>query len=217
MFHTNETKEMVLDKIKHQMHSQYPVYDDQNKKLLGVVLLKQIVFEIKEDDFDYKKFIHQPNYIPEDTSAYDALQYFKKKRINYAVVTDKFGHIEGILSLNDILEALAGNADDFALDEATIIQREDGSWLVDGQYLFADFLHYFDMEDFMGEYSFNTMSGLILEELENIPKVGEKIKWNGFEFEVVDFPVLHQISSWVKNSIQALKQMEREYLNFHNV
>jgi putative hemolysin len=186
MIHTNETKDAIAEKIKHNMHSLYPVYDDANKYLLGVVRLKEIVFEIHKEDFNYKQFIQKPNYIPESVTAYDALNYFKKKRINHAVVTDEFGHLEGMLSLNDILEALAGNADDFARDEPNIMEREDGTWLVDGQYSFADFLHYFEMEDFIGEYNFNTISGLILEELRNIPHQGEKFTWNGFEFEVID-------------------------------
>jgi putative hemolysin len=57
---------------------------------------------------------------------------------------------------------------------------------VDGQYVFADFLHYFDMEDFMAEYTFNTLSGLILEQTQQIPTEGDKIRWNNFEFEIID-------------------------------
>ena len=62
----------------------------------------------------------------------------------------------------------------------------DGTWLVDGQYSFYDFLEYFDMEDLYAEHDYNTLSGLILEILERVPKTGEKLKWLDFEFEIVD-------------------------------
>jgi len=186
MIHVDDTPEIILGKIKTEMHSNYPVYDDRKKYLVGVIHLKDIVFEITKPGFQLKPYIQKPNYIPENVSSYDALQLFKKKKINFAVVTDEFGHLEGVLSLNDILEALAGNADDFDYDEPAILLRDDGTWLVDGQYSFADFLHYFDMEDMIGDYDFNTVGGLILDELKNIPRVGEKIKWAGFEFEVMD-------------------------------
>lgn len=182
----NDTTEIILNKIKSEMHTVYPVYNDKKRLLVGEVRLKEIVFEVTKPDFDYKKFIHKPNYIPENASAYDALHYFKTKKLNFAIVTDEFGHLEGVITLNDILEALAGNADDFDFDEPNITQRDDGTWLVDGQYSFADFLHYFDMEDMIGDYDFNTVGGLILDELKSIPHQGEKINWNGFEFEVID-------------------------------
>ncbi len=182
----NDSKETILDKIKNEMHTVYPVYNDKKRQLVGEIRLKEIVFEITKPDFDYKRFVHKPNYIPEKASAYDALQYFKTKKLNFAIVTDEFGHLEGVITLNDILEALAGNAEDFDFDEPSIIQREDGTWLIDGQYSFADFLHYFDMEDLIADYDFNTVGGLILDELKNIPQTGEKIKWSGFEFEVMD-------------------------------
>jgi putative hemolysin len=186
LINTTDTREEIIEKIKDAMHSVYPVYDEVNKKVVGVIQLKQIFLKITESDFNLNHFTHSASYLPENSSAYDALHYFKQKKINYAIVTDEFGHAEGIITLNDILEALAGNAEDFDFDEPGINQRDDGTWLVDGQYVFADFLHYFDMEDFMAEYTFNTLSGLILEQTQQIPTEGDKIRWNNFEFEIID-------------------------------
>ena len=75
---------------------------------------------------------------------------------------------------------------DVDLEEAEIVERSDGTWLVDGQYNFYDFLEYFDMEDLYAEHDYNTLSGLILEILERVPKTGEKLSWLNFEFEIVD-------------------------------
>lgn len=186
LINITDTREEIIEKIKEAMHSVYPVYDEAIKKVVGVIQLKQIFLKITEPDFNLNNFTHSASYLPENSSAYDALHYFKQKKINYAIVTDEFGHAEGIITLNDILEALAGNAEDFDFDEPGINQRDDGTWIVDGQYVFADFLHYFDMEDFMAEYTFNTISGLILEQTQQIPKEGDRIRWNNFEFEIID-------------------------------
>lgn len=186
MIHADFTNQEIIQTISSDMHSVYPVYDDNKQDITGIIKLKEVVMEVHNKDFQLSQFIREPHYIPETASAYDALQNFKDNKIHYALITDEFGHVDGLISLNDILEALVGNATDFDFDEPAITQREDGTWLIDGQYPFADFLHYFEMEDFIQEYDFNTVSGLLLDELKNIPKVGDKVIWNDYKFEVID-------------------------------
>ena len=106
--------------------------------------------------------------------------------MHYALVTDEHGVFQGIITLNDILEALVGDAADFYEDEFKLVAREDGSWLVDGHYSLHDFLTYFDLDDLTTDYDVTTVSGLIMTELGNIPKTGEKLIWNKLEFEVID-------------------------------
>ena len=118
-------------------------------------------------------------------SVYNALEQFKQARVKYGIVTDEFGGIQGIVTLKDIMEGLIGQVPDVG-EEAEIVERSDGTWLVDGQYNFYDFLEYFDMEDLYAEHDYNTLSGLILEILERVPKTGEKLSWLNFEFEIVD-------------------------------
>jgi putative hemolysin len=83
------------------------------------------------------------------------------------------------------MEGLIGQVPEVG-EEQEIIQREDGSWLVDGQFSFYEFLEYFDMEDLYNEHDYNTLSGLILEILERVPRTGEKLRWLNFKFEIVD-------------------------------
>jgi putative hemolysin len=155
--------------------------------VVGVVLLKDIftAFE-KNEQFDLKTITKEPVYLIEHTSAYKALENFKKTKVHYALVTDEYGVFQGIITLNDILEALVGDAADFYEDEFKLVAREDGSWLVDGHYSLHDFLTYFDMDELINDYDVTTVSGLIMTELGNIPKVGEKLIWNKFELEVID-------------------------------
>ena len=109
----------------------------------------------------------------------------KEKQIQYALVSDEFGTVIGIITLKDILEALVGTILD-PHEEPDIIQRQDGSCLVNGQSSFYDFLTYFKKAELYSQYDYNTVSGLILDQLGHIPKTGELVEWHNFSFEVVD-------------------------------
>jgi len=128
----------------------------------------------------------EPVYLIEHTSAYKALDIFKKTKVHYAIVTDEYGITQGMITLNDILEALVGDASDFYHEEFQLVAREDGTWLVDGHYSLHDFLTYFDLDELINDYEVTTVSGLIMTELSYIPKQGEKLIWNLFELEVID-------------------------------
>jgi putative hemolysin len=130
--------------------------------------------------------LKEPVYFIEHTSAYKALEVFKKSRVHYALIVDEHGVFQGIITLNDILEALVGDASDFYDEEFQLVAREDGSWLVDGHYSLHDFLTYFDMDEHINDYDVTTVSGFIITELGNIPKQGQKLIWNKLEFEVID-------------------------------
>lgn len=177
----------IKDKVLDELHSFYPVCEDNLDDVEGIVLLKDLFVSFeKGGEFDLKKITKEPVYFIEHTSAYKALENFKISKVHYALVTDEHGVFQGIITLNDILEALVGDAADFYEDEFKIVAREDGSWLVDGHYSLHDFLTYFDMDDLIGDYEVTTVSGLIVTELGIIPKQGQKLIWNKLEFEVID-------------------------------
>lgn len=173
-------------KVLDELHSVYPVCEDNLDEVVGVVLLKDLFASFEKGKFDLRAITKEPVYFIEHTSAYKALEIFKKTKVHYALVTDEHGMIQGIITLNDILEALVGDASDFYEEEFQLIAREDGTWLVDGHYSLHDFLTYFDMDDLINDYDVTTVSGLIMTELSYIPKVGEKLIWNKMELEVVD-------------------------------
>jgi putative hemolysin len=177
-----ETKEKVLE----ELHSVYPVCEDNLDNIVGVVLLKDLFANFEKGKFDLKAIAKEPVYFIEHTSAYKALEIFKTTKVHYAFVTDEYGVLQGIITLNDILEALVGDAAEFYEEEFQLVSREDGTWLVDGHYSLHDFLTYFDMDDLINDYDVTTVSGLIMTELSYIPKVGEKLIWNKMELEVID-------------------------------
>ena len=182
----DESYEELKTKILNELHSVYPVCSENLDEVIGVVLLKDLFANIEKGDFDLQKIMIDPVYFIEHTSAYKALENFKKSKVHYALVTDEYGIFQGIITLNDILEALVGDAADFYDEEFQLVVREDGSWLVDGHYSLHDFMTYFDLDDMLNDYEVTTVSGLMITELGSIPKQGDKLIWNKLEFEVVD-------------------------------
>lgn len=182
--HSNkiEVKEFMLK----ELHSIYPVFGDNYDDIVGVVNLKNIFAHFEQENFNLAEIMTDAPFLMEHTTAYKALENFKKTGIHYAFVTDEYGIFQGIITLNDILEALVGDASEFYKDDFHLVEREDGTWLVDGHYSLHDFLTYFDLDELINDYEVTTVSGLIMTELSHIPKEGEKLIWNKFELEVVD-------------------------------
>ncbi len=182
----DDTLEEIKEKVLHELHSVYPVCKENLDEMVGIVLLKDLFVGFDKGGFNLNDIIKEPVYFIEHTTAYKALENFKKSKIHYALVTDEYGIFQGIITLNDILEALVGDAAEFYEDDFKLIAREDGTWLVDGHYSLHDFLTYFDLDELTTDYDVTTVSGLIMTELGNIPETGEKLIWNKLEFEVID-------------------------------
>jgi putative hemolysin len=179
-------KDAVKESMLEELHSIYPVFNKNYDDIVGVANLKSIFATIDNPDFSLLNIITDPPFMMEHTTAYTALEQFKKTGIHYAFVSDEYGSFQGVITLNDILEALVGDAAEFYKDDFQLIEREDGSWLVDGHYSLHDFLTYFELDDLISDYDVTTVSGLIMTELSHIPKQGEKLRWNHFELEVID-------------------------------
>lgn len=175
----------IREKIEENLFNIYPVANGKFDNIEGVVYLKDLFGRIDESDFSLSQVIRPAEFVPENQSVYNALEQFKQDRVKYGIVTDEFGGIQGIVTLKDIMEGLIGQVPGTD-DDLEIVQRTDGTWLVDGQYSFYDFLEYFDLVDLYPEHDYNTLSGLILEILERVPKVGESLVWLDFNFEIVD-------------------------------
>ncbi len=182
----NADKNHVRDLMLKELHSVYPVYNENHNDIVGVVNLKNIFANFENTSFDLAEIMTEAPYLMEQTTAYKALEHFKTSGIHYALVSDEYGDFEGIITLNDILEALVGDASDFYKEDFKLVAREDGTWMVDGHYSLHDFLTYFELDELINDYEVNTVSGLIMTELSFIPKEGQKLVWNNFELEVLD-------------------------------
>ena len=183
------TEDEIIKTIESTIFEQYPVVDGDIDHVVGVLSIKDYVTALRKDkNLDLKKMMKEAHYVHENMSIYTVLEYMKSERIHRALVCDEFGGLEGIISLKDIFDALVGNmAPQELMKEPDIIARKDGEgWLVDGQCSIYDFLSHFNLGENMEDYDFSTVGGLLLENLQHVPKSGEKTEWQGFSFEVAD-------------------------------
>lgn len=177
--------ESIRQKLKTHVYTVYPVACGELDRIAGVVYLKDLFGRIDSPDFQLESFVQPVSYFPENQSVYNTLEHLKKGHIKCGLVTDEFGSIQGIVTLQDMIDALLGEITE-QYEEPAIVCREDGSLLVDGQCSFYEFLGYTHLECLYPEYEYNTISGLILTILEHIPQCGEKLVWHTLELEIVD-------------------------------
>ena len=115
-----------------------------------------------------------------------------------------------MITLNDILEAIVGDVPQTGQEEYEITERHDGSYLVDAQITFYDFLSHFEKTEWMneGDQEFDTVAGFVLHQLKRIPKTGDTFNWRGFEFEIIDMDgqridkLLVKISEELKDNME---------------
>jgi putative hemolysin len=207
-FNLDDSEEKIKEKIFQEPHSVYPICDDDIDNLKGIVSIKDLY--ISPDNTLFKEIMKPALFVPENNSAYQLLEKFKQTEQHSCFIVDEYGTILGMVTLNDILEAIVGEMPQPDFSNYEIQKRDDGSYLVDGQIPFYDFLSYFEKADWLneGEHDFDTLAGFILHELEHIPRAGEKFDWKGFKFEVVDMDG-HRIDKvLVKISPEIREEME---------
>mgnify|MGYP001342078553 FL=1 len=185
-FNLDDNEDKIKEKIHQEPHSAYPICDGEIDNIKGVVSIKDLY--ISPDNTLFKEIMQPALFIPENNSPYQVLEKFKESKIHSAFIVDEYGSILGLLTLNDILEAIVGDIPQQDVPDYEIVEREDGSFIVDGQIPFYDFLTRFEKTEWMneGEHDFDTLAGFVLHELERIPKTGDKLSWKGFTLEIID-------------------------------
>ena len=206
-FNLDDNEEMMKEKIMREPHSLYPICDGEVDNIKGVVSIKDLY--VTNDATLFKHILKPALFVPENNTAYQVLEKFKQSGIHTCFIVDEYGTVLGILTLKDLLEAIVGDMPQDDLQDYEIIEREDGSFLIDAQLPFYDFLTRFEKAEWMneGEQEFDTLAGFILHELERIPKTGDKMEWKGFTIEIVDMDghridkVLVHISTDLRNEM----------------
>lgn len=178
----------VRQKISAEKHSAYPVCKENDiDKIVGIVLLKDLFAASIEEDFDLKDYVKEPLYLTESTYAYKLLEKFKNERMHYGIVVDEYGSTQGIVTMDDVVDAIIGDVTEHNQDEYQITPRDENSWFVDGQYSFMEFLHYFDIEqdeEYTGD--FVTIAGYFIHKLEILPDIGDTLAIDSYKLEVID-------------------------------
>src|SRR5436189_1050709 len=140
-FNLDDNEDKMKQKIIDQPHSIYPICDGDIDQLRGVVSIKDMY--ITDDLTAFKDMMQSALFVPENNSAYQVLEKFRESKIHSAFIVDEYGSILGMIELNNILEAIVGDIPQPDLEDYEIKKRDDGSYLIDGQIPFYDFLAFF--------------------------------------------------------------------------
>ena len=177
--------------LRQTPYSRYPVYRGDESEVVGVVEVKRLLQSFAEGRPQLFDHLAKPLYVPATARALDLLEEFRDAETPLALVVDEYGDIEGVVTVNDLLAAVVGAsqlAHGEAAENAPIVERADGSWLIDGSLPTDDLRELLRLDHLPGEtkHDFRTAAGMVMAALGHIPQVGEVFAWRGLRFEVVD-------------------------------
>jgi putative hemolysin len=172
----------------------YVVCEGSIEKILGVVHVQDLVAKAVagapiEIPADLRALLHKPIFVPDSIPVFRLLEDFRRSREQVAIVLDEYGGVQGLATLDHILETLVGEyAERAGGDEHSITRREDGSWLVDGVVPLGELELRLDLDPLPAEErrGFRTVAGFVVTRLGRVPKAGDSVEWGGVRFEVVD-------------------------------
>ncbi len=178
----------VLGAIAMAGYSRLPVYEGSLDHILGYVSLKDVLRQNWMGwPIELRKIMHRALFVPETMPLDRLLELFQKEKNQLAIVLDEYGGTEGLVTLEDVLEELVGEIHDEHRHEVSqFVQREDGSWLVDGGAGVEDLAEKLGIKLDAVPRDYSTVSGIVLAELERIPATGDTLRWRGLLIEVVD-------------------------------
>ncbi|NJL40301.1 MAG: HlyC/CorC family transporter [Leptolyngbyaceae cyanobacterium RM2_2_4] len=186
----NDSAEVNRQKMIESRHSRFPVCQDGLDHVLGVANVTDLLARsLLNQPLDLIDILRQPLFIPESTRAFKVLEMFKQSGTHIALVVDEYGVTQGIVTLNDVMEVIIGDVP-FADQphESPAIQREDGSWLLDGTLPIERFKEIFEIEEIPGEErgNFQTLGGFVITQLGRIPTSSDHFEWNNLRLEIMD-------------------------------
>jgi putative hemolysin len=197
MTHRTDVKFIDIDdslsevrcKIAEAGHSRYPVIDKDTTKVLGIVKTKQILAgATSEEAFKVKNFLADALFVNENTPCLEALNIFRRQSLHIAAVIDEFGSFEGLFTTSDLMEAIVGTIpSNYDNDEGPpIVQRDDGSWLVDGLTPIDEIHMTIGLEEINAGSDYQTMAGFMLSQIKAGPAAGISFELYAHKFEIVD-------------------------------
>lgn len=180
--------EQNLRIVESNRHSRYPVYRETLDNVLGFIWIGDIrVAELRGKEPDFRSIVREPQFIPENAPVLRALETFKLTGAALAIVVDEYGSVAGILTPHDLMEAIVGEFTIQGLPgERMVVQRDDGSFLVDGLYPIEEVEELLQTGPLPDQENYHTLAGFVMLRLGRIPVTGDHFDWGGWRFEVVD-------------------------------
>lgn len=186
----NDPPEVIREQVISSGYSRYPVSDEQLDQVLGVVLTKDLLAQrFASEELDLRAILRPALFVPESTPALTVVERFKETHSKLAIVIDEYGGVEGLITVDDILTALVGDIPESGeTGEPDAIQREDGSWLIDGLFGIDEFQDLLDIPALPSANSgyYQTVGGFVMARLGHVPKPGDEFEWDNWRIEVMD-------------------------------
>ncbi|MCF1710124.1 HlyC/CorC family transporter [Tabrizicola sp. J26] len=196
MIDADASPDAILTQCLASRHTRLPVYRESPENILGVVHAKDLLREVDSllrgpeadpaalADLDILKVAMKPYFIPDTTTLDEQMREFLKRRTHFALVVDEYGALEGLITLEDILEEIVGDiADEFDIAPTTVLKRAaDGDYLVEGSMTIRDLNRTMDWS--LPDDEANTVAGLVIHEAQMIPNEGQAFSFHGFRFQV---------------------------------
>ena len=186
-----DTEEAIFKKISESHLSRFPVCRGDVDHVIGVVKAKDyLAAKLTNPNAPLSDYLKRPLIVPENSFVLNILELLKISKTHMTLVVDEYGSLRGLFTTNDILEAIVG---DLLLasghsDDDTAVQREDGSWLIDGAFPIDEFKELFSIREIAGEENagFQTLAGFIFMHLGAVPSASDRFEWEGLRFEIMD-------------------------------
>ncbi|AWD20470.1 HlyC/CorC family transporter [Pseudogemmobacter blasticus] len=198
MIDADQSPDAILTQVLSSPHTRLPVFRESEENILGIIHAKDLLREVDRlirgaerpadglAALDIAKVAMKPYFIPETTPLDEQMRQFLKRRTHFALVVDEYGGLQGLITLEDILEEIVGEiTDEFDIvaKEGHLKATEDGGWLVDGAMTIRDLNRAMDWS--LPDDEANTIAGLVIHEARMIPNEGQVFAFHGFRFEVV--------------------------------
>jgi putative hemolysin len=169
-------------------HSWYPVCDGDWSRTLGIVSVSQLLLRQQHSggSATWDDLVQSVSFVPETLNAMLLLNQFKKRAERMVLVVDEYGEVQGLITPQDLLQAITGELHTPAQGEASSALQQDGSWLLDGQLSIQELKHKLEIETLPDEDDerYNTLGGLVMSELGELPVVGSCVAIEGWQLEV---------------------------------
>ncbi|WP_405305540.1 hemolysin family protein [Methanobrevibacter sp.] len=211
-----DDREINKIKIIESKRSIFPIASGELDDFIGVVQAKDILSAMfTDDEFDVHKIVKEPLVVSEHLETLELLKEFKENQeyVHMSLVVDEFGSVEGLITLNDLLEGIVGDIPGIdEEDEPEAIQRADGTWLIDGRYPINKFKELFDFKDSLPdeeEDNYTTLAGFILSISGTIPDEEDTFECGRFIFEIIDMDG-HQIDKVIVTDLGPEEEINEE-------